>query len=234
VDGLMQRRLDRPYVRRDGKLVEASWGEAFAAIAERFGTLPGGKIAARAGDLVDVEAMLARKGLMTALGSATLDCRPDGARILAAARRLAESCNMLRPDWNAFNVLHCAAARVGGLDIGFVPGPGGRDRDAILAGCESGEIEAVYLLGADEIAMARLGRAIVVYQGHHGDAGARRADVVLPGAAYPEKDGIYVNTEGRVQAARRAVFPPGDAREDWAILRALSDRLGRKLPYDSL
>jgi NADH-quinone oxidoreductase subunit G len=115
-----------------------------------------------------------------------------------------------------------------------VPGPGGRDRDAILAGCESGAIEAVYLLGADEVDTARLGKAFVVYQGHHGDAGAHRADVVLPGAAYTEKDGVYVNTEGRIQAARRATFPPGDAREDWKILRALSDALGRKLPYDSL
>ncbi len=346
VDGLVHKRLDRPYVRRDGKLVEASWGEAFATIAERFGKLPGERIAALAGDLADVEAMLALKELMAALGSTNLDCRqdgarldpscraaylfnttiagieeadaclligsnprweaaivnarlrkrhlmggfkiaalgptldltfaveqlgaspallddlmsgkhgwsevlraakkpmlilgmgalarPDGAQILAASRRLAESCNMIREDWNGFNVLHTAAARVGGLDIGFVPGAGGRDRDAILAGCESDEIAAIYLLGADEIPMARLGRAFVVYQGHHGDAGARRADVVLPGAAYTEKDATYVNTEGRVQAARRAVFPPGDAREDWAILRALSDALGRKLPYDSL
>src|SRR6185437_8397115 len=91
-----------------------------------------------------------------------------------------------------------------------------------------------YLLGADEIDMTRLGSASVIYQGHHGDAGARRADVVLPGAAYTEKDATYVNTEGRVQLGRRAVFPPGDAREDWTILRALSDVLGRKLPYDSL
>ncbi|MGH7125514.1 MAG: molybdopterin-dependent oxidoreductase, partial [Stellaceae bacterium] len=98
----------------------------------------------------------------------------------------------------------------------------------------AGEIEAVYLLGADEIDMRRLGAAFVVYQGHHGDAGARRADVVLPGAAYTEKDATYVNTEGRVQRARRSVFPPGDAREDWKILRALSEMLGHKLPYDAL
>ena len=92
----------------------------------------------------------------------------------------------------------------------------------------------VYLLGADEIEMKRLGKAFVIYQGHHGDAGATRADVVLPGAAYTEKDATYVNTEGRVQLGRRAVFPPGDAREDWTILRALSEVLGKKLPYDSL
>jgi NADH-quinone oxidoreductase subunit G len=345
VDGLGHRRLDKPYIRVNGKLVPASWGDAFKAIAAGLGTLPGNKIAALAGDLADVESMLALKELMASLGSTNIDCRqdgakldgprgsyifnagvrgidqadailligtnprweaplinarlrkrhlrggfkiaaigptldltfpvvqlglgpevlddlaganhswgevlkgakkpmlilgmgalarPDGAQILAAARRLAEATGMIAEGWNGFNVLHTAAARVGGLDIGFVPGPGGRDRDAIFAGCASGDIAAVYLLGADEIDMSRLGKAFVVYQGHHGDAGAKRADVVLPGAAYTEKDGLYVNTEGRVQAARRAGFPPGEAREDWAILRALSDVLGHKLPYDSL
>jgi NADH-quinone oxidoreductase subunit G len=346
MDGLTRKRLDRPYVRRDGKLVEVSWSEAFGVIAKRLGGLPGAKIAALAGDLADVESMLALKELIAALGSTNLDCRqdgakldpscragylfnttiagieqadaclligtnprweaalvnarlrkrylmggfkvaaigpkldltfpvvklgsgpevlgdlaganhswgevlkgaknpmlilgmgaltrPDGTAILAAARRLAEACNMVRDDWNGFNVLHMAAARVGGLDIGFVPDRGGRDRDAILAGCERGEIEAVYLLGADEFDTKRLGRAFVVYQGHHGDAGAHRADVILPGAAYTEKDALYVNTEGRVQAAQRAIFPPGEAREDWTILRALSEVLGKKLPYDSL
>ena len=82
--------------------------------------------------------------------------------------------------------------------------------------------------------MARLGDAFVVYQGHHGDAGARRADVVLPGAAYTEKSAVYVNTEGRVQQTRLAVFPPGEAREDWKIVRALSAALGKPLPYDNL
>jgi NADH-quinone oxidoreductase subunit G len=141
---------------------------------------------------------------------------------------------MVREGWNGFNVLHLAASRVGGLDLGFVPGQGGRDVAGILAGAEKGEIEIVYLLGADEIDTARLGSAFVIYQGHHGDRGAARADVVLPGAAYTEKDACYVNTEGRVQLARRAVFPPGEAREDWAILRALSAALGKPLPYDTL
>ncbi len=346
VDGLTRRRLDRPYVRRDGKLVEAEWSEAFAFIAGRLKGVPGGRMAAIAGDLVDCEAMLALKELMAALGSANLDCRqdgaaldpgcragylfnttiagigqadaclligtnprreapilnarlrkrwlqggfkpaaigpavdltfpvamlgtgpgallalvegkhewwstlqtaknpmlilgqgaltrPDGTAILALARQLAERAGMVRDGWNGFNLLHRAAARVGGLDLGFVPGPGGRGTAGILGGCESGEIEIVYLLGADEIDARRLGQAFVIYQGHHGDAGAHRADVVLPGAAYTEKDATYVNTEGRVQLGRRAVFPPGDAREDWKILRALSDALGCKLPYDSL
>ncbi|HLJ64068.1 MAG TPA: molybdopterin-dependent oxidoreductase, partial [Stellaceae bacterium] len=170
---------------------------------------------------------------MLVLGSGALT-RPDGAVILGLARKLAENLGAVREDWNGFNVLHTAAARVGGLDLGFTPKPGGCDVAGILAGAEAGEIEIVYLLGADEIDMARLGRAFVIYQGHHGDAGARRADVILPGAAYTEKDAIYVNLEGRPQAARRAVFPPGEAREDWKIVRALSEILGQKLPYDSL
>jgi NADH-quinone oxidoreductase subunit G len=346
VDGLVHRRLDRPYVRRQGKLVEVEWRDALADIAARVGGVRGSRMAAIAGDLADCEAMLALKELMAALGSANIDCRqdgeahdpscragylfnttiagieradacllvganprteaaivnarlrkrwlrggikvaaigpaldltfpvtslgsgpevladliagkhgwvetlksaknpmlilgegalarPDGSAVLALARGLAEAMNMVREDWNGFNVLHTAAARVGGLDLGFVPGPGGRDTAGILKGCETGEIEIVYLLGADEIDESWLGRAFVIYQGHHGDRGARRADVVLPGAAYTEKDATYVNTEGRVQRAHRAVFPPGDAREDWKILRALSDALKHRLPYDSL
>jgi len=104
---------------------------------------------------------------------------------------------------------------------------------AIVDGAQKGEIDFIYLLGADEIDLAHLGRAFVVYQGSHGDAGAHHADVILPGAAYTEKDGIYVNFEGRVQRGRRAAFPPGEAKEDWAILRALSDVLGVRLPYDN-
>ncbi|HXE16168.1 MAG TPA: NADH-quinone oxidoreductase subunit NuoG [Stellaceae bacterium] len=330
VDGLKRNRLDRPYVRRNGKLHEVDWREAFAVIAERAAQVPGTRIAAIAGDLADCESMLALKELMAALGSMNIDCRQDGAyadpavrasyifntgiagieqadrcvligtnpkveativnarlrkrwlaggftvayvgptlnltypaqriemaaaadflkdakaplvivgagalrrkdgaAILAAARALAEP----REGWNGFNVLQLAASRVGGLDLGFAPGQGGRDTAAILAGCEAGEIDVLYLLGADEIDTSRLGKTFVIYQGHHGDAGAHRADVILPGAAYTEKDATYVNTEGRVQLGRRAVFPPGDAREDWAIIRALSEALGKTLPYDNL
>jgi len=97
---------------------------------------------------------------------------------------------------------------------------------------EPGALDVAFLLGADEIDVPS--GAFVVYIGSHGDNGAHRADVILPGAAYPEKSGLYVNTEGRVQLGNRASFPPGDAREDWSILRALSDVLGVKLPYDSL
>ncbi|MEE8622659.1 MAG: NADH-quinone oxidoreductase subunit NuoG, partial [Alphaproteobacteria bacterium] len=345
-DGLKRQRLDRAYVRRNGRLEEADWAEAFAAIAGRLENLPGDRLAAIAGDLADCESLLALKQLMTALGSPHIDCRqdgarleagaragyifnttiagienadaclligtnprweaplinarlrkrylaggfrvaavgppaeltyrvdqlgagpgtlaeiasgehafakvlkdaerpmlvlgqgalgrPDGAQVLAAARATAESTGMIGDGWNGFNVLHTAAARVGGLDLGFVPQTGGLDVAGILDGASSGRIEAVYLLGADEIDMARLKDAFVIYQGHHGDAGAARADVILPGAAYTEKNGTFVNTEGRVQLARLAVFPPGEAREDWKIVRALSETLGRKLPYDDL
>jgi NADH-quinone oxidoreductase subunit G len=345
MDGLRHQRLDRPYVRRGGKLVEATWDQAFGAIEAKLKGLDGAKVAAIAGDQCDAEAMVALKDLMTALGSPNIDCRQDGAKldgprggyifnpgvhgidsadailligtnprweapvlnarlrkrylagpcaiasigpavdhtypverlgagpatlrdladgklgfseklkaakhplivvgmgalvredgaaILALARDLAEKLNAVREDWNGFAVLHTAAARVGGLDLGLVPGEGGRDVEGVLAGCEKREIELVYLLAADEIDTKRLGKAFVVYQGHHGDAGAHRADVILPGAAYTEKPGTYINTEGRVQLGQRAGYPPGDAREDWAILRALSERLGKTLPYDSL
>jgi len=346
IDGLRYQRLDRPYVRRQGKLVEATWSEAFESIAARLTNIEGSKIAAIAGDQCDAESMVALKDLMASFGSPHIDCRQDGAKleagvragyifnpgirgidqadailligtnprweaavlnarirkrylhgrcaigsigpavdltypverlgagpaslrdlvdgkgsffdklkaaknplilvgmgalarqdgsaVLALARALAEKLGAVRDDWNGFAVLHSAAARVGGLDLGLVPGEGGRDVAGILAGCESGEIGVVYLLAADEIDTQRLGKAFVIYQGHHGDAGAHRADVILPGAAYTEKPGLYVNTEGRVQLGFRAGYPPGDAREDWAILRALSERLGRTLPYDTL
>ncbi len=345
-DGLKYQRLDRPYVRESGKLQEASWGEAFQAIADKLSGVTGSKIAALAGDQVDCESMLALKELMAALGSSNLDCRQDGAAldpnvrasylfnstiagiedadailligtnprkeapvlnsrirkryrmggvkigaigeavdltypydhlgdtadvvakiadgshpfaqvlkdaerpllilgmaaltrsdgsaILGAGRAIADSTGMVSGDWNGFNVLHTAAARVGGLDVGFVPGEGGKDTNAILDGAASGGIEEVYLLGADEIDTAKLKNAFVIYQGHHGDAGAHVADVILPGAAYTEKNGTYVNTEGRAQLGQRAIFPPGDAREDWAIIRALSEQLGHTLPYNSL
>ena len=172
------------------------------------------------------------KAPMLILGMAALT-RPDGAAILAAARQVADSCGLVKEGWNGFNVLHTAASRVGGLDLGFTPSAGGKDTRGMLEAAGKGGIEVVYLLGADEIDTAKLGNAFVIYQGHHGDRGAHRADVILPGAAYTEKDGTYVNTEGRPQHAYRAVFPPGDAREDWAIIRALSEVLGKTLPYDN-
>ena len=155
--------------------------------------------------------------------------RPDGGAILAMAAKAAVSVGAIKDSWNGFSVLHTAAARVGALDIGFVPGQGGKSATEMA---KAGALDVLFNLGADEIDVAD--GAFVVYIGTHGDKGAHRADVILPGAAYVEKSGIYVNTEGRVQMAARASFPPGDAREDWAIFRALSDGLGQKLPYNSL
>jgi NADH-quinone oxidoreductase subunit G len=339
-DGLKRRRLDKPWVRRDGRLQPATWPEAFSAIAARLNGLPADRIGAIAGDLCDAESMLALKDLMASLGSTNLDCRqdgaaidasrrefylfnstiagiedadaillvgcnprreapvlnarirkrwalggcpvgvigpavditydhhnlgdhpgvlgklegafadafraakrpmvivgqgalarPDGATILAAAWSLANEFGALTNEWHGFNVLHTAAARVGALDLGFLPGEGGKALPAMLGG----GVDLLWLLGADEFDTAAIGTdTFVVYQGHHGDRGAARADVILPGAAYTEKSGTYVNTEGRVQRGFVATRPPGEAREDWAILRAFSAVLGRPLPYDSL
>jgi NADH-quinone oxidoreductase subunit G len=347
-DGLKRQRLDRPYIRRKGKLEPASWDEAFAVIAAHVQKSKGTRIAAIAGDLADAEAMLCLKELMEKLGSPHVDCRqdgakldagqrasyrfnstiagidqadailligtnpraeapiinarirkrwlagglkvgligqqvdltypaehlgvgpetlvelaggriafanalkaakrpmlilgqaalarPDGANILGAAHALAESFDMVgAEDWNGFNVLHTAAARVGGLELGFAPkSKDALDVEGMLKAAGQGELDIVYLLGADEIDMNALGKAFVIYQGHHGDAGAHRADVILPGAAYTEKPGTYVNTEGRAQRAFRATFPPGEAKEDWRIIRALSAALGQTLAYDDL
>jgi NADH-quinone oxidoreductase subunit G len=343
LDGLKRRRLDRPWVRLDGRLVPATWHDAFAVAAERLASVPGQRIGAIAGDLCDLESMAALKDLLTSLGSANLDCRqdggqldssrrdfyvfnstipgideadalliigsnprieapvlnarirrrwlqtgmpigvigpaaeltyetihlaegpagpsgllpngheflrllkdakrpmvilgaaatarPDGAAVLAAAWALAREVGALSAEWHGFNVLHTAAARVGALELGFVPGPGGKT----FAQMMGGGVDILWLLGADEFDTARIGRdTFVIYQGHHGDRGAARADLILPGAAYTEKHGTYLNTEGRVQRGEFAVFPPGEAREDWKIIRALSEIMGRTLPYDDI
>jgi NADH-quinone oxidoreductase subunit G len=343
IDGLKRRRLDRPWLRENGKLRAATWTEAFDAIAARMKPLSGDRIGAIAGDLCDAESILALKDLLASLGSANVDCRqdgakldasrrdfycfntsiagieeadailivgsnprkeapvlnarirkawlanatpigligtqtdltyaatslgsapslltdlhngahdfakvlaaakrpmiivgqgalarPDGTAILAAAWRLAAQVGALSQDWHGFNVLHTAAGRVGALDLGFVPGPNGKAADAMLGG----GVDLLWLLGADGFDPARIAAGtFVIYQGHHGDAGAQRADVILPGAAYTEKSGTYVNTEGRVQRGFRAVYPPGQAREDWTILRAFSAVIGKPLPYDTI
>ncbi len=346
IDGLTRRRLDRPYVRRDGRLREASWKGALDVVAGRLAGRDGARIAAIAGDQVDCETMYAMKTLLEALDSPNMDCRqdgmavdpsarasylfnstiagiedadaclligcnprreaalvnarlrkrwlrggfkvagigpdpdptlpvanlgagpeslrrlaagegefapvlaaaerplivvgagalarPDGAAVLGAARALAENCGAVAGGWNGFSILHTSASRVGGLDLGFAPRAGGRDTAGILDAAGTGDIDTVFLLAADEIDTGGMGGAFVVYIGHHGETGARGADAILPGAAYTEKDATYVNMEGRPQRAARAVFPPGEAREDWRILRALSDAVGATLPFDSL
>ncbi len=336
VDGLKTQRLDRPYVRVDGRLRPASWAEAFAMVAGKVAAASRSRIGAIVGDLATVEEMFALKSLIAKLGSPNLDCRqdgsklhpkfgrasylfnstiagieqadavlivgsnprheapvlnarirkrwlkggapvgvvgaradltynynylgagpetlaqawnkppegvarpimvvgagafarPDGVAVLASLAKTSLAAGVVKDGWNGFNVLHSAASRVGGLDLGLVPGEGGLDAPAMA---KANALDVLINLGADEIDIEP--GAFVVYIGTHGDRGANRADVILPGAAYTEKTGIYVNTEGRPQFAERAVFPPGDAREDWSILRALSDPLGAKLPFDSL
>jgi NADH-quinone oxidoreductase subunit G len=341
-DGLKTQRLDRPYVRDNGKLRPASWSEAFAAVAAKAKATPAGRTGFIAGDLASVEELYAFRELARALGVASLDARQDGTRlhprfgrasylfnatilgiedadavlivgsnprkeapvlnarirkrwrmgplpvgligepadltydvqvlgagaetlaaiadgshpfaatlkaakkplvlvgqgalsradgeaVLSLAARAAIAVGAVKEGWNGFSVLHTAAARVGALDLGLVPGEGGLDAVSMTS---AGGADLLFLLGADEIDVAP--GAFVVYVGTHGDRGAHRADVILPGAAYTEKSGTYVNTEGRAQLANRATFAPGDAREDWAILRALSEVLGKKLPFDSL
>ena len=335
VDGLKTQRLDRPYVRVDGKLTPATWPQAFAAIAAKVKATKPEKIGALAGDLASVEEMFALKGLMDKLGAKSVDCRqdgskldpklgrasylfnstvagideadaimiigsnprlespvlnarirkrwlrgdcligvigekadltysynylgagpqslaqfadhppaqkdkpmfilgagafarPDGEAVLALAAKAALSLGVVKDGWNGFNVLHrrgLARRRPRSRPRS------GRGRARRAGDGQGGALDVIFNLGADEIDIEP--GAFVVYIGTHGDRGAHRADVILPGAAYTEKTGTYVNTEGRPQFAERAVFPPGDAREDWAILRALSEAVGAKLPFDS-
>ncbi len=339
VDGLQARRLDRPYLRENGKLRPASWDEALNAVAGKLKAARPEKIGVIAGDLQDAESMKAAMDLFRALGSANMDCRqdgsaagvgpregwlfntglqgieqadyillvgtnpraeapllnarirkawlagkarvgligeqvdltydydligrgtktlarlpkaavdaltnaerpaiivgagaltgPDGPAVLNALGKLAAKVGVVRDGWNGFNLLHSAASRVGGLDMGFVPATGGLSAHGMV---QKGALDVLFLLGADQIETGT-SKAFKIYLGSHGDRGAHSADVILPGAAWTEKSGLYVNTEGRVQMAERAVFPKGEAKEDWAILRALSERVGHTLPYDSL
>ena len=326
VDGLTHRRLDKPYIRKDGKLVAASWAEAFDAIKAHWT----GEAAVIAGDQVDCETMYAARELAgasmlegrqtglaydtsslsavnfntTIAGIENADVillvgsdlrreaplvntriqkaiRKRGAKVFAigpvtdltyqvewlgddlsaltklpkalsdalksaerpaivvgggalrydgvhgAALALASKYKLVRDGWNGFNVLHFAAARMGGLMLGFA-------HDGGIKALAAKKPKLAFFLGADEADYGLFADSFKVYVGHHGDSGAHHADVILPGAAYSEKSGTYVNLEGRVQRGERAVFPPGDAREDWAIFRALSDVLGKRLPFDSL
>lgn len=327
VDGLTRRRLDKPWLRRDGKLVAATWAEAFEAVAK---INPGSSVAVIAGDLVDCETMFAAKKLAGALGSSLLEGRQTGlaydtsnlaavnfnstlagiedadavlivgsmirdeapllntrlrkaakkgAKVfivgphwdptypatflgddlavlgslpaevsdafaaaqkpaiivggaalgkgaLAAGLAFAEKFNLVREGWNGFNVVHMAASRMGGLMLGYAQKGG-------IADLVAAKPKMVISLGADEVDFTRFAGSMIVHIGHHGDKAAHAADVILPAAAFSEKDGTYVNTEGRVQYAEKAVFAPGDAREDWTILRAMADALGVSVGFDS-
>ncbi|NIJ07112.1 NADH-quinone oxidoreductase subunit G [Sphingomonas vulcanisoli] len=327
VDGLVRKRLDKPYVRKDGKLVPASWGEAFAAIKA---VDAGARVAAVSGALVDCETLYAAKALLRSMGSSVLEGRDNGlsydtsnlaavnfnstiagietadailligtnvrweaplvnTRIRKAVKRgakvfgigeeidltypvewlgndlgllaklpdgvteafgkaarpaliigggamtkgqgaslaLVETLGLIQDGWNGYNALHFSAARMGGLMLGYAQ-PNG------MADVAKAAPKLVFLLGAEDVQPGVLDGSFKVYVGHHGDKGAAMADVILPGAAYSEKSGTWVNLEGRVQRGDRAVFPPGDAREDWAIFRALSEVLGHTLPFDTL
>lgn len=184
----------------------------------------------RSGTVDFVEKLKAAKKPMIIVGPEALT-REDSAALLDACRALAEAVGAITPDWNGLNVLHTAASRVAALDLGFVPRKGGRS----LKGMLSGGVEVLWLLGADEFPVHAIGPdTFVIYQGHHGDAAAARADVILPGSAYTEKAGTWVNLEGRAQRGFQAVFPPGEAKEDWKIIRAASEVLNVKLPYDTI
>ena len=178
-------------------------------------------------------AMVAAKNPVIILGMAALT-RSDGEEIHRICKQIAHKYNMLRDDWNGFNVLHTAAGRVGALDVGFLPAEGGMNFPKIMTASNGGGIDVLYLLGADELDTTTLGKAFVIYQGHHGDSGAHRADVILPAAAYTEKEATYVNTEGRVQMTAAALAAPGLAKEDWKIIRALSEACGKKIPFDNV
>ena len=179
--------------------------------------------------------LAAAKRPMIVVG-AGLYARADGLGLMALAARVAlNTMAGKEPGWQAFNVLQTAASRVAGLDLGFVPGSGGLDTGGMIAASSKGALDVLYLLGADEFALSGLGAGtFVIYQGSHGDAGAHRANVIFPAAAYTEKSATFVNTEGRVQMTAKAAAAPGLAKEDWAILRALSAKVGQTLPYDDL
>jgi NADH-quinone oxidoreductase subunit G len=178
-------------------------------------------------------AAISKEKPMIIVGQGAL-ARSDGAAILAMVYKACAAMGVIKDGWNGFNILHTAAGRVGALDVCALPGDGGMNTTEMLAAAAKKNMDVLFLAGADEIDTTNLGTTFVVYMGSHGDAGAARADVILPGAAYTEKSGTYVNTEGRAQMATRAAFPPGDAREDWAIIRALSDHLGSTLPWNNL
>ena len=203
------------------------------------GTFPTEQLGTGPGDLADVletpfgRALRDARNPMLIVGQGAL-ARPDGAAVLGRSMALAEEAGAVREDWCGFSVLHAAAGVVGGLEIGFLPGPDGLEIRGMLDAAREGRLDVLFLLGADELDLSGLDRTFVIYLGSHGDAGAAAADVILPGAAWTEQSAIFLNTEGRPQFAARVVGPPGDARDDWRILRALSGAVGTPLPYDTL
>merc|ERR1711872_680821 len=174
--------------------------------------------------------LAAAKNPVVIVGSEALQ-REDGGAVISLVQQIADNAKRQSgadPDWKVLNVLHRVASQVAALDLGYKAG---------VAEVREAKPKVLWLLGADAGALSREDLpedCYVIYQGHHGDSGAAMADCILPGAAYTEKQGTYVNTEGRAQQTFPALAPPGMAREDWKIIRVVSEVLDEKLPYDKL
>ena len=343
-DGLGLQRIDRPYLKENGKLKEVSWEKAINVLSNKLLSSKPEEVASISGDLPSIESVYSLKKLMNFIGSPNIECREDGSKISGNRERwlfnskfsgieesdgclligtnpryeaalinsrilrkskesnysigllgkenqlnygynflgedprtindlisgshafcsklktmnkpimiigqgaltgnsgedflnlcikLANKYNFLRHDWNGFNVLHNVASRPGAMEVGFLPESGGRNLDQILEGCNDGKISTLFLLGADEVVLGDTSDCFVVYLGHHGDNGAHQADLILPSPAFNEQNGLYLNTEGRVQESVRATFPVGDAKEDWEIVSMISKKMNLDFQINS-
>ncbi len=228
---VLNTRIYRAWFERDARVAVIGEKVDVPYEYEHVGESPDALLALAAGKGALARELKKARRPLIAVGMGAL-MRPDGAAIWSAAAKLAESRGAVGGEWNGFGVLHTAAGLVGALDVGCLPGKGGRDTAGIIEAAGKGDVSFVWLQGADEVDVTALGEAFVVYVGSHGDAGAHRADVVLPGAAYSEKDATYVNMEGRPQLALKALHPPGEAREDWAILRKAAEVLGADVGFN--
>lgn len=345
-DGLKYQRLDRPYIRKEGKLEEVSWEEIWEYLKLKLKNIKGEEIGAIAGNLADAEALFSLKSLLDSWGSPYQDVcqeeaypyteerplylfntsiagieesdvclligtnprweaalvnarlrkrylmgnftvgllgedvelnypytllgsnpktledilngkhpfseilkkaqhpmiilgtevlkRKDAQAIQYKVLSFLEEIEAIREDWIGYNILHTSASRVAALDLGFFPRQKKYGIEGMKKAAKEGTLKVLYLLGADEINPKDFGNVLTIYQGHHGDQGANGADIILPGAAYTEKSGTYVNMEGRSQVGTQSLCPPGQAKEDWKIIRALSEKVGRKLPFNTL
>lgn len=346
-DGLKYQRLDRPFIKNNGKLQAATWQEALNLVSQKLTSVPPQKLGAIAGTLADAESLFVMKNLFNKLGCNNLDAnqfnykfdtssrgnylfnttlngiyeadlciliganprqvaptlnarikvatnkglkvarigevddqtypiielgaspaildlllddnhdfnkilavakkpmfiigdavltRPDSLAIQNIVYQLCQKYAANSADWNGFNILHNHASTVAALDIGFYPSGCYQNSADLIVAAEHGEIELLYLYGADEIDFTKLAKSktFIIYQGHHGDRAASYADIILPGAAYTEKNALYVNLEGRVQKARAALFPPNQARNDWQIFAELAELLSLDLGFKNI
>ena len=336
-DGLSLQRIDKPYLRENGKLRQVSWDKAIDVASDKLLNTNPEKIASITGDLVSIESIYSIKKLMDSIKSPNTECRQDGSKINGGREKwlfnsklsgidesdgclligtnprieaalinsriirkskennysigllgnkselnynydylgddpsiiydlinnnnpfckklsemnkplmiigqgalkgdegedylnlcieLANNYNFLNNHWNGFNVLHTAASRPGAMEIGFLPGERGKDLDQIIDGYKKGDISTLFLLGADEIEISEKTDCFIIYQGHHGDKGANIADLILPSPSFNEQNGLFINTEGRIQESVRATFPIGEAKEDWEIISLISKKMG--------